>query len=108
MAAVMVYMTAASVDEARRIARALVDERMAACANLIGGMRSVYRWNGEVQEHDEVVMVAKTRADLLHSLTDRVRSLHSYECPCVVGVPVVGGNQAFLDWINSETQADAG
>ena len=104
MTCVWIYMTAGSADEARAIAQTLVKERLAACVNLIDGMRSIYRWNGELQEDAETVLIAKTRDDLVEALTDRVRALHSYDCPCVVALPMVGGNAAFLDWIGSETR----
>ena len=103
-----IYITAGSPDEARRIARALVEERLAACANLIAGMRSVYRWQGRIEEAEETVVIAKTRDDLLEPLTERVRALHSYDCPCVVGLPVTGGHRDYLDWIASETQEAGG
>ncbi len=99
-----IYMTAGSVDEARTIGRALVDEQLAACVNLIDGMRSIYRWNGELQEDAETVLIAKTREDLVDALTDRVRALHSYDCACVVALPMVAGNPDFLDWIGRETR----
>ena len=99
----MVYMTAADEDEAGRIGRALVEERLAACVNVIPGMRSFYRWQGEVHDDREVVMIAKTREALLDALTARVKELHSYDCPCVVALPIAGGNPDFLDWIEAET-----
>ncbi len=108
MAAVFVYITVGSGEEARRIARTLVEERLAAGANLVAGAQSVYRWKGEIEQATEIVVIAKTRDDLLESLTDRVRELHSYECPCVVGLPASGGNQDYLDWIASETRESAG
>ena len=70
-------------------------------------MRSMYWWQDAVQEDAEVVLIAKTRAQLLDRLTERVKALHSYDCPCVVGVPIGGGNDAFLDWIGTETEAAA-
>jgi periplasmic divalent cation tolerance protein len=108
MATVFVYITVESTEAAGRIARALVEERLAAGANMIDGMRSIYRWRGKIEEAAEVIVIAKTRDDLLDSLTERVRSLHSYECPCVVGLPVVGGNPDYLEWIASETRESAG
>lgn len=108
MAPVFVYITVESVDAAGEIARTLVEERLAACANMIEGMRSVYRWQGKVEEASEVIVIAKTRDDLLDLLTERVRALHSYECPCVVGLPVVGGNPDYLEWIASETRGSSG
>lgn len=99
----LVYMTAGTAEEARRIGAALVEERLAACANVIDGMRSIYRWEGKMQNDEEAVLIAKTREDLLDALTERVKALHSYEIPCVVGIPIVGGNADFLDWIGAET-----
>jgi periplasmic divalent cation tolerance protein len=75
---VFVYITAASGDEAHRIARALVEERLAACVNMLDGMTSVYRWNGAVEQASEVVLIAKTRADRFDRLAARIRELHSY------------------------------
>lgn len=99
----LVYMTAGTAEEARRIGTALVEERLAACANVIDGMCAIYRWEGRVQNDQEAVLIVKTRADLLDALTERVKALHSYEIPCVVGLPIVGGNADFLDWIGAET-----
>ncbi len=99
----LVYMTAGTAEEARRIGAALVEERLAACANVIDGMRSIYRWEGRVQNDQEAVLIAKTREDLLDALTERVKALHSYQIPCVEGLPIVGGNGDFLDWIGAET-----
>jgi periplasmic divalent cation tolerance protein len=99
------YVTAGSRDEALAIGRALVEERLAACANVIEGMTSVYRWRDTIQEDREVVLIAKTRRELVDRLTARVRELHGYETPCVVALPLQGGNPAFLDWIAAETAA---
>lgn len=104
----LVYMTAASRDEAKKIGRALVEERLAACANVIDGMESVYWWQGRLTEDRETVLIAKTRAELLPALTERVRALHSYSVPCVVALPVLGGNPAYLGWLEAETRAPAG
>ena len=99
----LVYMTAGSLDEAERIGWALVSERLAACVNLLPAMQSIYRWDGKVQQEAEVAMLAKTRTELIERLTRRVLELHSYECPCVVAVPIEGGNPAFLEWVRSES-----
>ncbi len=100
---VFVYMTAGSREEAERIGRALVEERLAACANLFGGMTSIYRWNGAIETADEVVLIAKTRADLFERLEARVRELHSYDTPCILEIPLGRGHVPFLDWIRAET-----
>lgn len=105
MTAVLMYATAPTKDEALRIARTIVDERLAACANVIPGVTSMYWWEGSVQEDVEAVIVMKTRGDLVQALTSRVRDLHSYQCPCVVAVPIEGGNAEFLAWIDAETLA---
>ena len=105
MTAMLMYSTAPTKDEAQRIARTVVDERLAACANVIAGVTSMYWWEGSVQEDVEAVIIMKTRADLVEALTSRVRDLHSYQCPCVVAVPIEGGNAEFLTWIDAETLA---
>jgi len=98
-----VYMTAGSIEEARKIGKALVSERLAACVNIIDRMDSMYWWEGAVQSASEVVMIAKTRESLVPRLTRKVKDLHSYECPCIVSLPITGGFQPFLDWIVGET-----
>ena len=99
----MVYMTAGDKAEATRIGRVLVEEKLAACANVLDGMTSVYRWQGEVCEDAETVLIAKTTDALAVALTERVKALHSYDCPCIVTLPIAGGNTAFLDWIAAQT-----
>lgn len=101
----LVYMTASSDDEAIRIGRALVEERLAACANILPGMRSLYWWDGRVQDGKETVLIVKTRAASVPALTERVKALHSYSVPCVVALPIVTGNPAYLDWLLGETAA---
>jgi periplasmic divalent cation tolerance protein len=103
-----VYMTAASKEEAVKIGKALVSERLAACVNIIDKMRSIYWWEGEVQEDQEVVLIAKTRESLVNAVVEKVTALHSYSVPCVVALPIVAGNPAYLDWIAEETESGAG
>ena len=97
-----IYMTAGSTDEARRIGKELVVARLAACVNILDNMNSFYMWQGEIQDDTEVVIIAKTTEDRLPALIEKVKALHSYDCPCIVAIPVSGGNQAFLDWIVEE------
>lgn len=99
----LIYMTVGSMDEARRIARELVSSRLVACVNLIENMRSMYWWEDEIQEDGEVVLIAKTKASLVPDLVEKVKSIHSYDCPCVLSLPILDGNKAFLDWISAET-----
>jgi len=103
MSVCLLYVTAASRDEALSLGHALVEARLAACANVLDGMISVYRWQNEIREDREAVLILKTRADLADAATARLRELHSYDCPCVVRLPVEGGNPDFLAWIAAET-----
>ena len=105
MNAAMIYITVGSRDEALAIARTVVEERLAACANVLSGATSVYWWEGAVQEDGEVPMILKTREDLVEPLVERVRELHSYDCPCVVALSIAAGNPDFLSWIAGETIA---
>lgn len=99
-----VYVTTRDKEEARSIGRVLVEEHLAACVNIIDGMESIYFWNNSLCEDKEVILIAKTREDLLSDITERVKSLHSYECPCIVALPLTGGNQEYLKWIESSTR----
>jgi len=105
MSALFVYVTAADPAEAKRIGRAVVEERLAACANVIPGMSSVFWWEGKVQEAGEAVLILKSTAGLLERLTARVKELHGYAVPCVVALPIAGGNADYIDWIDAECTA---
>ncbi|MGE3623272.1 MAG: divalent-cation tolerance protein CutA [Bdellovibrionales bacterium] len=98
-----VYITAPSREIAEKIAHGLVEGRFAACVNIISGMRSLYRWKGKVEVANEVVLIAKTRAELFPALEKRVKELHSYECPCIVAWPIEAGHGPYLDWLAQET-----
>ena len=100
----LLYMTAGDREEALALARMLVDERLAACANVLGASASVYRWEGAVQEESEVVLVAKTVEDRVEAATRRVREAHSYDSPCVVALPIAGGDADFLSWVRDEVR----
>lgn len=102
-AAAMIYVTAGSRDEALVIARDIVGERLAACANVIDGLTSVYRWQGETREDPEAALIVKTRHELVDQVIERIRRLHGYDCPCIVVLPIIGGNPDFLEWIINET-----
>lgn len=103
MAPVMIYMTAATVEEAARIGRILVEQRFAACANVLPHMTSIFRWEGRMQEESEAVLIVKTMASHVDAIIERIKAVHSYSCPCAVVLPISGGNPAFLDWIDAET-----
>jgi len=101
---VALLVTAPDEETGRRIARALVEERLAACVNVLPGVRSIYRWKGAVEEASEVMLVAKTRAERTGALAARVRALHPYELPEVVALPVTDGSRAYLRWVIAESR----
>lgn len=99
----VVLATVPDADVAGRIARTLVEERLVACVNVVERVRSVYRWQGEVEEAAELLLVMKTRADRCATLAARVEALHPYELPEVLVLPVCGGSRRYLDWVVSES-----
>ena len=99
----VLYVTCGSHDEALKIGRALVEERLAACANILSPHTAVYRWEGALQQDAETGLLLKTRGDLVDRATARIKALHGYTVPCVVALPIVGGNPDFLAWIGAET-----
>ncbi len=104
--ALVVLITAPSSEEAEAIARALVEEKLAACVNVIPGMTSFYRWRGELQREGEVLLVVKSRRGLFDRLAARVRELHSYQVPEIIALPVIVGDEDYLRWLSETTQAD--
>jgi periplasmic divalent cation tolerance protein len=103
MPARLVYVTAPNLAEAESLARLAVEGRLAACANILPGMRSLYWWQGSLEQADEVVLLLKTTELLAGELVRTIAQAHSYECPCVVVLPIEGGHPAFLNWIAAET-----
>ena len=100
----LVYMTAADKAEARRIGEHLVKSRLAACVNILDHMNSMYFWKGQFQDDQEAVMIAKTVHDKVPALIEAATAMHSYECPCIVTVPISDGHPAFLQWIAESVQ----
>lgn len=108
MEACLIYVTTKDKEEARAIGRHLVRERLAACVNILDRMNSIYVWNDEVQDEQEVVMIAKTTREKMPVLMDAVRAKHSYECPCIVSLPIQDGNPGFLNWIAEQVGTVSG
>jgi len=104
----LVYITTENKREARAIGRTLVEEKLAACINIVDGMESIYRWEGEIVEEQETILIAKTPYHNVRELTDRVKELHSYECPCVISLQLTEqeGNSEYQHWLirNSKKQ----
>ncbi len=103
MKLLFIYATFPSQEEARKIAGALVEQRLAACANIMAPHRAVYRWEGKVENAEETAVVFKTRADLFDRAREKILEMHSYDTPCIVAWPVERGHEAFLRWIEAET-----
>ncbi len=99
--AVIALCTLPDRDEATQIARTLVEERLAACVNLVPGLRSIYRWEGEVHEDPERLAVIKTTLPLFESMRARLVELHPYDCPEVIALPVERGHSPYLEWIRA-------
>ncbi|MBD3320133.1 MAG: divalent cation tolerance protein CutA [Chitinivibrionales bacterium] len=99
----MVYITAGNYDEARVIGKALVEEHLAACANILENMKSLYFWENALQDDSEAVLIVKTQTRLIDKMTQRITALHSYDVPCVVALPIVGGNPEYIRWVCDET-----
>lgn len=97
--ALVVLVTVPSAEKGAEIARALVEERLAACGNVVPGLRSIYRWEGKVQDDAEALLLLKTTRPRFEALRERVRSLHPYQVPEVLALPVEKGHAAYLDWI---------
>jgi periplasmic divalent cation tolerance protein len=100
--ACFVYMTAGSKEEANAIGKCLVEEKLAACVNIIDGMTSIYCWEGKLESESEAVLIAKTMSEQVEALTERVKALHSYDCPCIITLDILGGNQEFLSWVEEK------
>ncbi len=100
-----IYVTAANRDEALAIGRAVVAARLAACANVLDGVTSVYHWQGRLEEDTEAVLILKTRRELVQAAIECVDAAHDDDVPCAVVWEIVGGNAAYLDWIGAETAA---
>ena len=81
-----------------------MESRLAACVNILDNMQSIYRWEQEIQQDTEVVLIAKTTASLVSQLIEKVKTLHSYDCPCIVSLPILDGYAPFLDWVEAEVK----
>ena len=105
---VLVYTTYPSLVEAERAGRNLVESGLAACVNILPGMVSIYRWQGQIERADEVVMIVKTQPALTGKVAEAVRAGHPYKVPAILFVETSGGGKSFVDWIFAETAAQAG
>lgn len=98
----LVYITLGDKTEAKQMGMVLVESRLVACVNIIDQMRSLYWWEGQIQEDQETILIAKTTENNLPALKEKVNALHSYECPCIVCLPVTDGNGPYMAWIREQ------
>jgi len=101
---IIVLITAATKDEANRIARSLVEDRLAACVNIVHGVQSIFYWEGAIRDEQETLLIAKSRAQHMEKIIERVKSLHSYEVPEIIALPIVAGSRRYLDWVQEMTK----
>lgn len=104
MSEIVVFITTSREDEAVRIARELVGAQLAGCVNIIRDIRSIYSWEGKIEDDPEILMIVKTRKSLFSQLQKKVKELHSYLVPEIIAVPIEDGSQAYLKWLRSVTE----
>lgn len=103
MEEIVVFITASNEDEAVRIARAILEDRLAGCINIIRDVRSIYTWQGKIEDESEVIMVIKTKKSLFNPLKEKVKKLHSYTIPEVIALPITEGSEDYLKWLKEVT-----
>jgi len=103
-----VYVTCPTHEVARNLARTVVRERLAACANITGEITSIYEWHAELEQTSEVILLLKTSEECTAELTNRLRELHPYECPCIVAWACCDGNKRFFEWVQQQTGKQSG
>ncbi len=101
---IVIYITTGSVNEAKKIGRALVEEKLVACSNVISPIRSIYSWQGKICDDKEAMMILKTRKTHFKQIVKRVEKLHSYDVPEIIAMPIIEGSSKYLSWINEETK----
>ena len=101
---IVVLAMASSAEEAHRIARHLIEQRLAACVNIVPGVKSVYCWQGAIEESSETMLVIKSSRTLFDSLAEAIKSVHSYEVPEVIALPIVVGSEAYMNWLQAELE----
>lgn len=97
------YTTVPEMDTARMLARSLLENKLAACVNILPNMKSIYSWQGQIEESEELVLIIKTQTHLQVKLEETLLEIHPYKCPCLIFLPISGGHFSFLEWISKET-----
>ena len=101
---IVIFITASNSKEAHKIAKALLSQRKAACVNIVSGISSLFWWQDKLDSAQESLLIVKTKASLLNQIVTLVREIHSYEVPEIVALPIIGGNQDYLEWIDKEVK----
>ncbi|MDI6727627.1 MAG: divalent-cation tolerance protein CutA [Thermodesulfovibrionales bacterium] len=104
MEAIVVYITAPNEEEAAKIAKTIVEKRVAGCVNIVKGIRSIYSWQGKIEDDAEVLMIVKTQRHLFEPLKKRVKELHSYTVPEIIALPIIEGSEDYLNWLKEVTE----
>jgi|SRR5580698_8649688 periplasmic divalent cation tolerance protein len=99
---IVVLTTCESADEASQIARVLVEKKIAACVNIMPGVKSVYRWKEKIEEASEVLLIIKSRRDLFDAIRTEIAKIHTYELPELIALPIVDGSETYLAWLDRE------
>lgn len=106
MDAVVIFITVSNEQEGVKIAKNLVEEKLAGCINIVRDIRSVYSWQGKIEDDAELLLIVKTRRQLFTRLKDRVKELHSYSVPEIIAIPIIEGSEDYLKWLEETTRAD--
>jgi periplasmic divalent cation tolerance protein len=101
---VVIFITAGSMSEAKKIGHTLVEEKLVACSNIISSIHSIYNWQGKICDDKEALMIFKTKKKLFKQIVKRVEELHSYDVPEIIAMPIIEGSSKYLSWINEETK----
>ncbi|MFQ5685929.1 MAG: divalent-cation tolerance protein CutA [Candidatus Scalindua sp.] len=101
---IVIYITTSSASEAEKIGRVLVEEKLAACSNIISPIRSIFNWQGKICDDKEALMIIKTKKSLFKQIVARVEKLHSYDVPEIIAIPIIEGSDKYLSWLNNETK----
>jgi len=100
---IVVFVTSPGEEEASSLARALVEAKLAACVNMVSNVRSIYSWQGKIEDDRELLMIIKTQRHLFDRLTTKVREIHSYDVPEIIALPIVEGSPDYLRWLQEST-----
>ena len=98
----VVFVTVPNKETAEKIARALIESRLAACVNIIDGLKSIYWWQGKIEEDNELLLIIKTRIEVFEELVLKIKELHPYTVPEIIGLPIIAGSKDYVDWLRNE------